>query len=242
LAKDLADALARQCGIASRSGLAEEERMDLENQIRRLSEMINESLEGLQEKREERNKALLNRRVELETRIHKNGAVVRQLREKSRGPKFPNLEANLATRLEGLVAESSVAEQQRARWINDFGPEHPEVKRLDGVIGKLELERMEAVDGRVSSLSTQISEDQAEVKRITTLTNPGTSDQQKENPTDGPALLMKIRKDILENLATETIRQKALLDLGLEPSKVKPTVTFFDSARVPVRKTRWRPE
>jgi len=242
LAKDLADALARQCGIVSRSGPAEEERAELDHQIRRLSEMINESLEGLQEKREERNKALLKRRVELETRIHTNGAVVRQLREKSRGPKFPNLEANLARRLEGLIADSSVAEQQRARWINDFGPEHPEVKRLDGVIGKLELERMEAVDGLVSSLSTQISEDQAEVKRITTLTSPGSSDQQKENPTDGPALLMKIRKDILENLATETIRQKALLDLGLEPSKVKPTVTFFDSARVPVRKTRWRPE
>ena len=184
----------------------------------------------------------MNRRVELETRIGKNGAVVRQLREKPRGPKFPNLEADLARRLEGLIADSSVAEQQRALLINDFGPEHPEVKRLDGVIGKLELERMEAVDGRVHSLSTQIAEDQAEVKRINTLITPGSSDPQTEKPTDGPALLMQIRKDILENLATETIRQKALLDLGLEPSKVKPTVTFFDSARIPVQKTRWRPE
>ncbi|HRI13480.1 MAG TPA: M56 family metallopeptidase [Verrucomicrobiota bacterium] len=125
---------------------------------------------------------LLENRTELETRLTMSRELLNQLQQKSGAELRYTLNANRPTPLlQTLLSDLAIAEQQKAQLSPDFGANHPEVKRITGVIARINKQIDDVVAGILASMQVQIETDQATLKAINTKL-----DQLKGDPTLKP--------------------------------------------------------
>lgn len=103
---------------------------------------------------------MLQNRTEVETRLTMSKELLRNLKSKTGDELRYTLNVNRPTPLlQTLLADLTIGEQQKSRLDPDFGPEHPEVKRVNGVLAKINSQIDEVVAGILSSLQAQIDTD-----------------------------------------------------------------------------------
>ena len=143
---------------------------------------------------------MLGTQTEIHTRLTMGKELLANLRSKTGDSLRYTLNVNRPTPLlQTLLADLTIAEQQKARLSPDFGPQHPEVERVNGLLAKINSQIDEVVAGILNSLQAQIDTDQA---TLVAIKNRFEESKQEEN-----TLIQKYRPYMREKKELDTMRR-----------------------------------
>jgi capsular exopolysaccharide synthesis family protein len=106
-------------------------------------------------------------KTEIESRLNQEEIILRNLRQKKGDELRDALNATKPTALlQQLLQDLSTAQVRKISMNPDYGPEHPEVKRIDEVIKTLNSQIDKQVAGIMASMSTQVESDRDTKNKI----------------------------------------------------------------------------
>ncbi len=120
-------------------------------------------------------------KTEIESRLNQEEIILRNLKQKQGSELRDALNATKPTALlQSLLQDLSTAQVRKVSLNPDYGPEHPEVKRIDEVIKTLNSQIDKQVAGIMASMSTQVESDRDTKNKIEeTLSNAQKVDAEK---------------------------------------------------------------
>ncbi|HAB16030.1 MAG TPA: capsular biosynthesis protein, partial [Verrucomicrobiales bacterium] len=174
-------------------------------------------------------------RTELETRLTMEKELLNNLRSKSGDELRYTLNVNRPTPLlQTLLADLTIAEQQKARLNPDFGPKHPEVERVTGLLAKINMQIDEVVAGILNSMQAQIDTDEAALTSINTKLEKFKGDEAKIIAETRPYMREKKDLDTLTKMRDATVMQLTQEKINRAISK-ESSVEIIDKAEPGLR-------
>jgi succinoglycan biosynthesis transport protein ExoP len=183
---------------------------------------------------------MLQNRTEIQTRLTLTKELLNNLKGKTGDDLRFTLNVNRPTPLlQTLLADLTMAEQQRARLSPDFGPQHPEVERINGIINKVNSQIDGVVSGILNSLQAQIDTDEATLASINERYEQSKREEAKAIADYRPYMREKKELDTLRRMQEAMVLQLTQENITAAISK-QSSVETIDRAEPGLRPVRPR--
>jgi capsular exopolysaccharide synthesis family protein len=136
--------------------------------------------------------------------------------------------------LQSLLQDLSLAEVRRTSLLPDYGPEHPEVKKVDDVLSKINTQIDEAVAGMLAAMTMEVQANREKLKSIEEAVNKARSEDAQMMAKYAPYRNEKRDVDTQSRVVQSLYAQVIQEEVNASISK-KSSVEIIDKALPGIR-------